>query len=147
MSDDVQCENCGKSGRRKRGTVAPEDWVYIEAKDASDDGSIFIVWACSRECSEEIWQSGPGALELESDEVESEEVESEEVESEEGDRPKWNLPRAIAHAGLTLESPCSACNGGPDPRQPDVICAWCGGVGARLIRPARHAVDLFGPTP
>lgn len=45
------------------------------------------------------------------------------------------LAAAVAHAGLSLESPCGACGGKTDPREPDVTCAWCGGVGARLVKP------------
>jgi hypothetical protein len=34
---------------------------------------------------------------------------------------------------MEIETPCSACGGEIDPREPDVVCAWCGGVGERLV--------------
>ena len=50
------------------------------------------------------------------------------------------LRAAIAYAGFEFRDPCDACGGVPDPREPDVICAWCGGINGRLIRSAlaRH---------
>jgi hypothetical protein len=50
------------------------------------------------------------------------------------------LRAAIAYAGYEFRDPCDACGGVPDSREPDVLCAWCGGINGRLIRAAlaRH---------
>lgn len=45
------------------------------------------------------------------------------------------LIKSIQHAGFYLQFPCDACQNQAHPdEEPDSACAWCGGVGARLIR-------------
>lgn len=61
MSDPVKCDHCGKRGTRRRGMIAPEDWLFAEVVD-EDTRETCIVYACSVACSRAMWQSGPGCL-------------------------------------------------------------------------------------
>ena len=63
MSDDVRCDHCGKAGRRPRFYAAPDGWLFLEAKDsrASDpEQATIFVYACSKECADNLWQIGRG---------------------------------------------------------------------------------------
>lgn len=64
MSDDVQCDGCKRHGKRRRRTIAPEGWFFLERKLEDEDDSI-IIWACSEACKDSLWRPGPGILELE----------------------------------------------------------------------------------
>lgn len=64
MSDPVKCDGCGGTGRRRMGKIAPEGWFYIEAKDETNPGQEFIVYACSTPCRDGLWKLGPGKLDL-----------------------------------------------------------------------------------
>lgn len=64
MSHSVRCDNCGKTGRRRMGTYAPEGWFYQIIKDEDDPDEEFIGLACSKECCVVFWHQGPGKLDL-----------------------------------------------------------------------------------
>ncbi len=67
MSSDVHCDRCKAPGRRRMGTLAPDGWFYLEARDNDDAASTIIVWACSETCAGTLWQPGPGRLDLRED--------------------------------------------------------------------------------
>jgi hypothetical protein len=63
MSDDANCEHCGKHGRRRRGTMAPEGWLYLETLDVDgDERGVMVTWACGPNCALALWCKGPGKL-------------------------------------------------------------------------------------
>lgn len=64
MSDTCECDNCGKRGRRLRGKLAPEDWLFLEHHTADSDEGMTVVWACSKSCALALWKKGPGKLDL-----------------------------------------------------------------------------------
>jgi len=65
VSEEVKCEHCGTAGRRRRGTMAPSGWLYLEAVDDEEGpSSTLIVWACSATCAASLWRPGPGKLDL-----------------------------------------------------------------------------------
>lgn len=61
MSDDCRCDNCGAIGRRRRWTMAPSDWLFMEVANC-EDGEIFVFWACKEACALALWKKGPGRL-------------------------------------------------------------------------------------
>lgn len=63
MSEDFRCEVCGTVGRRRRGTLCPEGWLYGEGLD-EDSGEVIVLGVCSQECSVRFWHPGPGKLDL-----------------------------------------------------------------------------------
>ena len=67
MSDDCRCDNCGAMGRRRRWTMAPPGWLFMEV-EADDDGEleIFVLWACKEACALALWKKGPGRLTVDS---------------------------------------------------------------------------------
>jgi len=59
MSETVYCDACRKPGRRKRGWLAPDGWLFLEAREdgAHDpEATAIIIWACSEACSVRMWQ-------------------------------------------------------------------------------------------
>lgn len=61
----VKCEGCGQLGRRRPGHPCPDFWFYLESIDRTlskgrGDGNVYIVWACSAKCRDEMWKLGPG---------------------------------------------------------------------------------------
>ena len=56
----VHCDACRKEGLRPRMHPAPDNWLYLEAKDDEDPENPIIVLACSVACALELWQEGPG---------------------------------------------------------------------------------------
>jgi hypothetical protein len=61
--DWVHCDACGKTGHRPRFHPAPNDWLYLEAKDKdapNPDKTTIYVYACSVACALELWKEGPG---------------------------------------------------------------------------------------
>lgn len=63
MSDDINCDVCGKCGRRRIGKHCPEGWFYAEFLDEEHpERGPTVVSACSVECKERFWLPGPGNL-------------------------------------------------------------------------------------
>lgn len=61
MSEDCKCDNCGKVGRRRLFTLAPEGWFYAEIPyEGQTDHTVLL--ACSEECKQVPWQPGPGKI-------------------------------------------------------------------------------------
>jgi hypothetical protein len=60
MADDVQCDCCGKPGRRPRRHPCPKSWFYLEAKDSEQPDNPIIMCVCSKECALLLWKQGPG---------------------------------------------------------------------------------------
>jgi hypothetical protein len=63
VSEEETCDNCGATGRRRRGTIAPENWLFLEAIN-EDTGIVSVVLACKPRCALELWRQGPGKLDL-----------------------------------------------------------------------------------
>ena len=65
----VICDGCGEPGRRPLGHAAPHFWFFIESQDQTPGrgGSTYIVWACSEECRDKLWQRGPGPSSIDED--------------------------------------------------------------------------------
>jgi hypothetical protein len=61
MSESCTCDNCGVQGRRRRKSIAPDEWFFLESQD---EGGIHIVLACSSACAIGLWKKGPGRLGL-----------------------------------------------------------------------------------
>lgn len=64
MADIVKCDFCKRTGLRRRGTLAPTDWFYLEAQDETDPNNCIVMWACSKGCANKQWLPGPGKLDL-----------------------------------------------------------------------------------
>lgn len=58
MSEEATCDVCGKAGRRRRGYLAPDDWLFGESKHC-DTGEVYVVWACSKTCASSFFRPGP----------------------------------------------------------------------------------------
>lgn len=58
----VKCDGCGEPGRRRANHPCPDGWFYIESIDRtfSTKAGIYITWACSAQCRDEMWKCGPG---------------------------------------------------------------------------------------
>ena len=63
MSDTTRCSQCRTLGWRRRGTLAPENWLFLEAQDDETD-EITVIWACTERCALTLWKHGPGTLDL-----------------------------------------------------------------------------------
>ena len=81
MSDSVNCEKCGKEGRRRRFYPCPESWWWIEVKV---EGVTMMGHACSVACKDALWQEGPGKRWT-----------GEEIEKTLAEEPEW--PRSYGH--------------------------------------------------
>lgn len=60
MSDLVTCNGCGAEGHRMSAYPAPENWFFVETKDAETPGESWYTYACGVKCRDEMWQVGPG---------------------------------------------------------------------------------------
>ena len=60
MSEDVKCDGCGKTGRRRRFYPSPTDWSFMEVTDEERPKDTLFVYACSKECKQKLWKTGPG---------------------------------------------------------------------------------------
>lgn len=65
MSEIVNCDHCGRKGVREEEHISPSDWLYLEACDEGHEDEVTYVYACSEDCSKELWKKGPGELEVE----------------------------------------------------------------------------------
>lgn len=57
------CDHCGKTGRRRLGCIAPDDWLFLETIDETSR-EVLITYACQPRCALEMWRRGPGRLPL-----------------------------------------------------------------------------------
>lgn len=64
MSEPMRCEKCRKEGRRRRGAFCPEGWLFFETlvDHEEPEQGVTIVVACSKECADALWETGPGNL-------------------------------------------------------------------------------------
>lgn len=56
----MKCEACGALGRRHFMRLAPENWLFLEAKDDEDPKNTLIIAVCSKDCAGSMWKTGPG---------------------------------------------------------------------------------------
>jgi hypothetical protein len=61
MSDDIYCDVCGLSGRRRMFKHCPEGWFYGETPDRREEQAVIVV-ACSLNCKDRFFVQGPGNL-------------------------------------------------------------------------------------
>lgn len=64
MSDDMLCEVCGRSGRRRKMKHCPDGWYYAETLVEGPGGkqAVYVLAACSETCRNTFWRPGPGDL-------------------------------------------------------------------------------------
>lgn len=66
MSNPVQCESCGKVGKRRAMRCAPDGWLYAEMKiqnhETHETEDMLVVTVCSERCASRLWMPGPGDL-------------------------------------------------------------------------------------
>lgn len=64
MSDEVTCERCGLSGKRRLGHVASEGWYFgsftLAPDGDHDPGDLLIVHTCSETCRDALWTKMDG---------------------------------------------------------------------------------------
>lgn len=59
MTYIAKCDNCDERARKPHGFACPIGWLYLESERQSDK-SVYIVWACSEACRDNLWKKGPG---------------------------------------------------------------------------------------
>jgi hypothetical protein len=67
MSDPMKCEACGKVGRRRSGTYAPQGWLYAEVLNEDEEleeDRVLVIAVCGEECARALWKVGPGKIDL-----------------------------------------------------------------------------------
>lgn len=61
MSETVNCDNCGVTGKRQRFFPAPKNWFFFETEiELEFKKEIVFIYVCSSRCANTIWHVGPG---------------------------------------------------------------------------------------
>lgn len=57
----VKCDHCKKESNLDINYLCPSNWFYTEL-DVNGTSDTMIIYACSKECSINMWKQGPGPM-------------------------------------------------------------------------------------